>query len=345
MGRERVLAEMQAREIDLLILGREANARYVSGARRLWLAGTRAFAPGCVLVRATGAVHLLSVTDDGVPGDIAFDHLYPITWNPANLLASLRAIPGAAAATRIGVDGLTPLFDQLLRATFPTAELVDGEQAMRSARRLKDTAEISAIRAAAAVAESALTAAIDALRPGITERQLLGVFEQHMARHGATTPAQEGTFCVVPPRRRLVSERTVHAGDLVALNSGVLLDGWEAGLGRTWPCGPPTDDQRGWYAHWRTAFDRVVDACRVGATVADVMGVGGVEGADDSVAVHGVGRGYEDLEDLEMLEPGMVLSVELDRDGLVGRDLFLLTETSLERLTQHGYGPLAPAAP
>ena len=38
--RARALAAMADAGVDALILGREANARYVSGARRLWLAGT-----------------------------------------------------------------------------------------------------------------------------------------------------------------------------------------------------------------------------------------------------------------------------------------------------------------
>jgi len=96
--RGRVMEAMAERDVDALILGKEANARYVSGARRLWLAGARAFAPGCVLVRETGEVHLLSITDDGVPGDIPVANLYPITWNPVNLLGRLAAIPGLAAA-------------------------------------------------------------------------------------------------------------------------------------------------------------------------------------------------------------------------------------------------------
>src|SRR5438309_903025 len=125
--RARALSGMADHDVDALVLGREANARYVSGARRLWLAGARAFAPGCVLVAATQAVHVLSVTDEGIPPDVPVEHLYPITWNPANLFARLATIPGLADAARIGVDGLTPLMETLLTATFPNAELVDGQ--------------------------------------------------------------------------------------------------------------------------------------------------------------------------------------------------------------------------
>ena len=70
--RARALAAMTDAGADALILGREANARYVSGARRLWLANARAFAPGCVLVGATGDVVFPTVTTDRVlaKGDV-----------------------------------------------------------------------------------------------------------------------------------------------------------------------------------------------------------------------------------------------------------------------------------
>src|SRR6266511_2080618 len=98
-----VLGAMGEREVDLLLLGREGNARYVSGARRLWLAGTRPFTPGCAVVRETGAVHLLSVTDDGIPADIPAERLYPLSWNPVNLLGPVVGAPGVAGARRVGV--------------------------------------------------------------------------------------------------------------------------------------------------------------------------------------------------------------------------------------------------
>src|SRR2546430_12168606 len=100
---------MARRDVDVLVLGREGNARFVSGATRLWLAGTRPFAPGCVVVRETGAVHLLSVTDFGVPSDIPRERLYPMSWNPMNIMGEVAAIPAVSTARRIGVDGLTPL--------------------------------------------------------------------------------------------------------------------------------------------------------------------------------------------------------------------------------------------
>ena len=113
--RARALAAMSDAGLDALILGREANARYVSGAGRLWLAGARAFAPGCVLVAATGDVHLLSTSDDGVPSDVPLEHLYAITWNPANLMARLAAKLGVTqAAVSMAEAGKRPRMAQRL---------------------------------------------------------------------------------------------------------------------------------------------------------------------------------------------------------------------------------------
>ena len=43
--RERALAQMKAHDLDVLVLGRTANVRYVTGATTLWTAGTSSFGP------------------------------------------------------------------------------------------------------------------------------------------------------------------------------------------------------------------------------------------------------------------------------------------------------------
>ena len=128
--RQRLLEAMAAERLDALVLGRPANVRYASGARQLWRAGSASFGPAAVVVLGTQRVHLLSVWDEGVPPEIDHEDLYPLTWNPAHLLAALKAIPGLADAGRVGTDGLTPMFAQHLRQIAPAAELGDAEPAL-----------------------------------------------------------------------------------------------------------------------------------------------------------------------------------------------------------------------
>jgi Xaa-Pro aminopeptidase len=326
--RGRALAAMTDAGVDALILGREANARYVSGARRLWLAGARAFAPGCVLVAETGDVHLLSGSNHGVPPDVPIEHLYPITWNPVKLMARLAAIPGLAAARRVGVDGLTPLMESLLTGTFPRAELVDGQSVMLAARQQKLPEEVEAIRRAVAVATEALDTTTAIVRSGVRERDLLGRFEQRMCELGTTTPAFEGTFGRVFP-----SDRVLHAGDRVVLDAGVLLDGYEGGLARTIVCG---DSQPG-----TNPADELF-ATLFGAMKPGVTG-DGLWAAWDATGVarptqplaHGVGLGLEPPvvgDDNDTLAAEMTISLRAEVDGWVRRDTVVVSEAGAQLL-------------
>src|SRR5262249_5579330 len=244
------------RDVDVLALGREGNARFVAGVTRLLLAGTRPLAPRCVVVRAAGARRPMGVTPARGPPEVPPPRVCPMSREPRKLAESPAAITGVSDAASIGVDGITPLFDQLLAARFPNAELADGEEIMRVARRVKTPAEIECIRTAVSVAEDAFGVVVGALHAGARESDLKGVLEERMAQLGTTAPAFEGVFCVVDgdcPIRRFVSDRTIADGDLVAMNAGVLVDGWEGSLARTWPV-DPRPEHRLRCARWRTEW-------------------------------------------------------------------------------------------
>ena len=197
--RARVLAAMEEADVDFLVVGREGNARYVSGAPRLWTAGSRAFGPGCVFVRETGAVHLLSTWDEGIPEEIPHENLYGITFNAMNFVTVLSKIAGAATAKRVATDSMSGSSANLLPKAFPAAEFIDGEPMLRRVRRVKSPEEVEAIRASVRVAEEALAAATKALVPGVTERQLTAIFMEAMAAAGVTTPSGQDVAWITSP--------------------------------------------------------------------------------------------------------------------------------------------------
>lgn len=321
--RSRVLAEMEAADVDILVAGREANARYVSGAPRLWTAGSRPFGVGCVFVRATGEIHLLSTWDEGIPDDIPHENLYGISFNAGNFLRVLSAIDGAATARTVATDGLTHGAARLLPAAFPEARIVDGEALMRRARRVKTPEEVDAIRASVRIAESALAATEAALAPGVTERQLTAVFMEAMAAHGVTTPAAQDVAWITSrthPWHRSSRDTAVATGDLVAFEAGVLAGGYVGEVGRTRVVGDADQPSGALFARWDELWDRLLDACRPGASGADLLA------AYDAVGVapppmpvaRGLGLGYDQpvvTSELpaqaaaEVLEPGMVLAL------------------------------------
>jgi Xaa-Pro aminopeptidase len=330
--RRRVFAEMARQGIDVLLLGREANARYVSGANRLWTAGTRPYGPGCVAVASTGAVHLVSTWDEGIPDDIPREHLLGITWNPGTLLAWLQGIEGVAGARRIGTDSLTPRFARLLPKLFGQAELVDAEPMLEAVRRVKTPEELGAIRRSVAVAERALAVAVDELRPGLTERHLTGVFMEAMARQGVTTPVTQRVARVasVPGGGPPPGDRTVGPGDLVVFDAGVVAGGYSGEVGRTWPADPgAAADHRALVDRVETLWDRLQEACRPGSTGRDLLAVYEAEGcpAPSTPVAWGLGLGFDGpVVDAslpataagERLEAGMVLALTASVAGAPG---------------------------
>jgi Xaa-Pro dipeptidase len=351
--RERALAQIEKHDLDVLVLGRQANVRYVSGAPQLWVAGTRPFGPVCTVVRATGEIHLNSTWDEGIPEEIPHDHLYGLAWNPMTLIKVLQGIDGAATARRVGTDALSPSFARLLPMAFPNAELVDGELAMRAARRIKTPEEVTALRAALRVAEEGLTAGVAALRPGITEQALTGVVLEAMAAGGVSTPATQDAAWVTSrehPWRRANKDGRVGDGDLVAFAAGVLANGYVGEVGRTYPAGA-VDGERlgGLYRRWDELWDRLGAACQPGAAASDLLDAYRAAGEPlpPMPVAHGLGLGFDPpvisprlpkTAAAQRLEVGMVLAVtgyvwEQSIGAVFGREAVLITADGPELLT------------
>ncbi|AGB24789.1 Xaa-Pro aminopeptidase [Mycobacterium sp. JS623] len=347
--RERALAQMEAHDLDVLVLGRQANVRYFSGAPQLWVAGTRPFGPICTVVRSTGEIHLNSTWDEGMPDDIPHDHLYGLAWNPMTLIEVLKGIDGTGTARRVGTDALTPSFAKLLPMAFPDAELVDGELAMRAARRIKTPDEIATLRGAIRVAEESLGTAVAALRAGTTEHELTAILLEAEAAGGVTTPAtQDGAWVTSRehPWRRARSDGRIEQGDLVAISAGVLADGYVGEVGRTWPVDV---DASALYYRWNALWDRLTAACRPGQPAGDLLSA--YEAANEPLppmpVAHGLGLGFDppvvtpELQATaaaEILEPGMVLSVTgyVWQEGVgavFGREAVLVTPDGPEVLS------------
>lgn len=360
--RHRLLEAMGAEDLDVLVLGRPANVRYASGARQLWTAGTRPFGPACVVVRESAEVYLLSVWDEGIPPEIPHGNLFGLSWDPMHLMESLKAVPGLPKATRVGTDALTPTFAQLFSSVAPRSTIVDGRTALRRARETKTPDEIACISAATSVAEAGLSALVEALAPGVTERQLLGKFAEHVARIGVAILASETVAISTPiegpvPLRQVPTDRPTGAGELVVLNPGVIYGGYEGGLGRTWPAGPaqPSDAQRSLAERCRSGLGAVIDQCREGRTGADLKRAWAATGepAFPVPLAHGIGLGAEPpvigagRGDEDMLKAGSVLAVQAwvageGAGGFLERELVLVgAGEGPQLLSRFGHGPAA----
>jgi Xaa-Pro dipeptidase len=347
--RRRLLEAMSAHDLDALVLGRPANVAYASGARFLWTAGVRPFGPLCVVVRESGAVHLLSTSDEGVPPEIPHENLFGLTWNPSRLAGWLARVPGLAG--RIGTDGLTPAIAEMFA-------VVDGRAALRQARALKTPDELACVMKAIDVAKVGLAALDEALSPGITERELLAVFAERVACLGAPMLASESVACATEQDgrvrlRQMATDRAVKPGQLVVLTPGVLYAGYEGGLGRTWAVEPQAEH----HAHddlgsrcW-AALEALIQACRAGRTGADLRLVWEATGEPTPPVplAYGVGLGMEPpiigagMGDEVVLQAGTLLALQswVARQGVGGylaRQVVFISEEGPQVLSHYEKG-------
>ncbi|OBH58233.1 Xaa-Pro peptidase family protein [Mycobacterium sp. E2479] len=350
--RERALVQMERHGLDILVLGRQANIRYVTGAPQLWIAGTRPFGPMCVLVRATGDIYLNSTDDEGVPEEIGRDHLYGLAWNPITLIDVLKKIDGAESARRVGTDAITPTFAALLPDAFPNAELVDAEPAMRAARRIKTADEIAAMDQALRVAEHGLATALGELAPGVSERTLAGVMMEAMAAGGVSTPATQDAAWVTSREQpgRCAAAHEVGSGDLVAFAAGALANGYVAEVGRTWPAGASvTAEARELFERSDRLYARMLAACRAGADTRDLLAAYDAAGEPIPAmpVAHGLGLGFDPpvvseallaAGEHNRLDAGMVLALtayvwQQGVGAVFRRDTVHITDNGVEVLT------------
>lgn len=349
MGRrERALAQMDAHGLDVLVLGRQANIRYVTGAPQLWIAGTRPFGPMCVVVRASRDIYLNSTDDEGVPEEIGHDHLYGLAWNPMTLIDVLKKIDGAETARRVGSDAITPTFAALLPEAFPNAELVDAEPAMRAARRIKTPDEIAAMDTALRVAERGLAAALSEFAPGVSERTLAAAMMEAMAAGGVSTPATQDAAWVTSKEQpwRRADSGEARPGDLVAFAAGALANGYVAEVGCTRPAG---DAPRELFRRSDALHDSMLGACRPGAPTSDLLAA--YQSAGEPIPpmpiAHGLGLGFDPpvvsepllaAGEYDELEAGMVLAITgyVWQEGIGAvfrRDTVHITEDGVDVMT------------
>jgi Xaa-Pro aminopeptidase len=353
--RVKVLSGMESHDIDALMLGGVGDVRYVSGARQLGRSGVLPFAPVAVVVKKTERVHLLSTWDEGVPPEIGYHDLYRLSWNPANLAADLATIPGLREARRVGTDGLTPMFAGLISQLVTPAELVDAAPVIASARRAKTPDEITCLDVASAIAEAALSALEGALAPGITEREMLGIYDERIASLGAPMPPSESVCFATPSRgpvrfRHLATDRPIGDGELVVLAPGALYAGYESGLARTRVAGHAGPQGTADLAsRCARGMDALIAACRPGNTGADLYTAWEDAGNPDPGVplAHGLGLGAEPpLIGLgrggdATIEEGMVLSVQswVAEEGVGGcleRGTVRIESSGPSALTRYG---------
>ena len=257
---------------------------------------------------------------------------------------------------RIGVEGqLMRFFEGLaLQKHAPAAELVDVHKTLGNVRLHKDQAEIDALRKAIQMSEQALQQTLDAVKVGMTERQIANMLIGNLNAAGGEglsfDPIVLASENSARPHGQIRDDYAVKSGDPLLFDFGTRYQGYHADITRTVFVGEPSDHFREVYAAVQKANEVGKATSKAGVTaheVDDTTLQSLIDSGFESLIVHKTGHGlgldvheepYIMQGNHQPLEEGMVFTVEpgLYETGAIGvriEDNVVITADGCESLS------------
>lgn len=262
----RIQAELRARDIPALLLINPINIRYATGSRnmQLWSLHTPA---RYAFVPAEGKAILF----DFAGCEFMSEHIEVISeirparswvyFSSGSRLDERALLWGdeiadllrthAGKDMRLAVDRLDFLGARSLERH--GIELLQGQEPMEHARKIKSGDEIACIGLSITACETGMARMREALRPGITENEIWSILHQvNIAAGGEWIESRLlASGGRTNPWFQESSDRIIRAGELVAFDANLIGPfAYLADISRTFHCGPgrPSAEQRRLYS-------------------------------------------------------------------------------------------------
>lgn len=264
-----------------------------------------------------------------------------------------------ANASSIAIDPALPfrMVDQLARAA-PSVKRIDASDVIDGCRMYKSAAELALMRQAKKMTLEVQRRAALILHLGISSGEVIRFIDDAHRAIGATG----STFCIVQFGRAsayphgLPGEQRLEDGDVVLIDTGCAVQGYNSDITRTYVFGEPDDEQRRCWQVEAEAQQAAFDAARPGVSCESVdaaarrilekhgFGPGYVLPGLPHRTGHGIGLAVHEAPylvkgDRTLMMPGMCFSNEPtivipDRFGIRLEDHFFITEHGAEWFTE-----------
>jgi Xaa-Pro dipeptidase len=267
---EKARALMRENGLGAVLLEGGSSLFYFTSTR--WAATDRTFA--CVLPARGQPVWIVPAEDESRAHEAIRMGADIRTWEgyDGEYKRIVQALRDRGVATgRVGLEERTrfAVFDGL-RKQASALECASGDPVTASCRTVKSAAELALMQRANDITLAAYRAVLGQLREGMTQRELsgyvaaayqaLGVQGEAMAIFGKYTAYPHGS----------VQPQKLREGDLVLVDDGCTLEGYQSDVTRTVVFGKPTARQREIWDLERKAQDAALAAAKPGATCESV---------------------------------------------------------------------------
>ncbi|MDA1265740.1 MAG: Xaa-Pro peptidase family protein [Planctomycetota bacterium] len=286
----RVRAQLLMRDagLEALYLHAGSNLNYFTGTA--WHASERI---GAAILPAEGPIEYIAPAFERgtfesylrVAGEI---RCWEEHESPYALLASRLAELGVTS--KLGLDEATPFFAlHGIRTAAPHLELCDAQPVTQGCRSQKSAAELALMQRAKDMTLEVHQAAATILRPGISTVEV----SEFIDRAHRAVGAARSSFCIVlfgPDSafpHGVKTPKALDAGDVVLIDTGCLLHGYNSDITRTYVLGEPTARQREVWDVERAAQAAAFAAAQPGVPCGDVD-----RAAREVIEQAGFGPGY-----------------------------------------------------
>jgi Xaa-Pro dipeptidase len=277
---------MHENKLEAIVLETGSSMFYFTGTR--WTRDDRLFT---VVLPAKGQLQwVITHADDKRAADaIHMDVNVRIAHDETDAFKALARVLRDCGASRVGIEERVRFaVYNGIRKESPSLEFSSADAVTAGCRIIKSPAEIALLQHANDITIEAYRATFATLREGMTNTELaanmsaafkaLGTGGGAMAIFGKYTAFPHGS----------IAPQQLREGDLVLIDDGVSVEGYQSDITRTVIFGKPTDRQKFVWDLERKAQDAAFAAARVGATCESVDAA-----ARNVITKGGFGPGYK----------------------------------------------------
>lgn len=366
---KRVQALMTAQELDILIAYADDRATY-GPAHARWLANFPVhFEPVCILMFRQGNPILLTGPESdqyallaGQIPDVRVlrEFTHPNEDYPFSKIQSLAEVIADTGTDlrlvkRVGLAGqglISAALFESLKSALPGLDWLDIENDLCDLRAQKSPAEIDVIRCAYQIAEQGFQAAINAIRPGASEREVAAEIDAAMRRAGSEGTGIDTIVASGPHTRPILARSTfrrIEANDSVLLTIAPRYEGYHSAIGRLVLVGDPGREVRRALDVAIQAQEACYSALRPGVEGREVEAIGRKIVGDAGLGQYFLYSGVHSVGVIEfeppifgpssraILKKDMVISIDIPMfnapwGGLRVENGYLITATGAEPL-------------
>lgn len=353
---QKIQTDLKSNQLDALFVSNPDNVYYLSGYQVEHYSGTQPIddPEAFLLVTPDNCFILVDARNEGSVKNLKDVDFVELADKPRdeNLSKQLEAL---VTGTKVAFE-----FDSLnyadlsgLESNMTTLEIKDGSALIKSARLVKDKAELELLQKAAEITSSGFEFALEQLKKGVTEKQLAkmitGFFIENAEGNSFSPIVAFNEGSAIPHYKP--SDKKIEGEGILLIDLGCVNEGYCGDMTRMVYLGEPTDEYVEKYNLVLEAQQAALYKLTVGTPTIDidnaVRAVFSKNNVED-LFKHGTGHGlgleihenpYLNTVSEETLKAGMVFSVEpgLYIEGWGGiriEDIVFMDDNEIVNLTK-----------